>query len=104
TRERIHAGPALGCGAAGRRAPRVNTVHSLPVDFLYDEAGVPVRGSPEVSLGMFGSLVAPEVALIDVIVVLLFGVGKLSGLGMDLGSSVKEFRKAVKDEDDKKQE
>lgn len=53
---------------------------------------------------MFGSLGAPEIAIIGVIVVLLFGVGKLSGLGKDLGSSVKEFRKAVKDEDDKKQE
>lgn len=53
---------------------------------------------------MFGSLGAPEIAIIGVIVVLLFGVGKLSGLGKDLGSSVKEFRKAVKDEDDKKPE
>jgi sec-independent protein translocase protein TatA len=53
---------------------------------------------------MFGSLGAPEIAIIGVIVVLLFGVGKLSGLGKDLGSSVKEFRKAVKDDDDKKQE
>jgi sec-independent protein translocase protein TatA len=50
---------------------------------------------------MFGSLGAPELIIIGLIVVLLFGVGKLSGLGKDLGSSVKEFRKAVKDEDDK---
>ncbi len=51
---------------------------------------------------MFGSLGAPELIIIGLIVVLLFGVGKLSGLGKDLGSSVKEFRKAVKDEDDEK--
>lgn len=50
---------------------------------------------------MFGSLGAPELIIIGLIVVLLFGVGKLSGLGKDLGSSVKEFRKAVKDEDAK---
>ena len=53
---------------------------------------------------MFGSLGAPELIIIGLIVVLLFGVGKLSGLGKDLGSSVKEFRKAVKDEDDKPQQ
>ncbi len=50
---------------------------------------------------MFGSLGGPEIAIIGVVVILLFGVGKLSGLGKDLGSSVKEFRKAIKDEDDK---
>ena len=48
---------------------------------------------------MFGSLGAPEIAIIGVVLILLFGVGKLSGLGKDLGSSVKEFRKAIKDED-----
>ena len=53
---------------------------------------------------MFGSLGAPELIIIGLIVVLLFGVGKLSGLGKDLGSSVKEFRKAVNDEDDKPQQ
>ena len=49
---------------------------------------------------MFGSLGAPELIIIGIIVILLFGVGKLSGLGKDLGSSVKEFRRAVKDEDE----
>lgn len=49
---------------------------------------------------MFGSLGAPEIAIIAVVLILLFGVGKLSGLGKDLGSSVREFRKAVKDPDD----
>ncbi len=52
---------------------------------------------------MFGSLGAPELLIIGLIVVLLFGVGKLSGLGRDLGSSVKEFKKAIKDDDDKPQ-
>lgn len=53
---------------------------------------------------MFGSLGAPELIIIGVIVILLFGVGKLSGLGKDLGSSVKEFRKAVKDEEKPEQQ
>lgn len=49
---------------------------------------------------MFGSLGAPELIIIGLIVVLLFGVGKISGLGKELGSSIKEFRRAVKDPDD----
>ncbi|MBN9491737.1 twin-arginine translocase TatA/TatE family subunit [bacterium] len=53
---------------------------------------------------MFGSLGAPELIIIGLIIVLLFGVGKLSGLGKDLGSSVKEFRKAVKDEEKPEQQ
>jgi sec-independent protein translocase protein TatA len=51
---------------------------------------------------MLGPLGAPELIIIAVVVVLLFGVGKLSGLGRDLGASVKEFRKAIKDEDSDK--
>jgi sec-independent protein translocase protein TatA len=50
---------------------------------------------------MFGSLGAPELIIIGLIIVLLFGVGKISGLGREVGSSIKEFRKAVKDEDAK---
>lgn len=49
---------------------------------------------------MFGSLGPLELGIIALIVILLFGAGKISGLGKDLGSSIKEFRKAVKDEDD----
>lgn len=51
---------------------------------------------------MFGSLGTPEIVIIGVVLILLFGVGKLSGLGKDLGGSVKEFRRAVKDEDAEK--
>ena len=51
---------------------------------------------------MFGSLGPLELGIIALIVILLFGVGKISGLGKDLGTSIKEFRKAVKDEDDPK--
>jgi sec-independent protein translocase protein TatA len=52
---------------------------------------------------MFGSLGAPEIAIIAVVLILLFGVGKLSGLGKDLGTSVREFRRAVKDPDKEKE-
>jgi sec-independent protein translocase protein TatA len=51
---------------------------------------------------MFGSIGPLEIGIIALVVILLFGVGKLSRLGGDLGSSIKEFRKAVKDEDGEK--
>lgn len=37
----------------------------------------------------------PELILILVIVLILFGPGKLTGLGSSLGKSIKEFRKAT---------
>jgi len=48
---------------------------------------------------MLGSLGGPELAIIAVVIILIFGVGKFSSLGKDLGTSIKEFRRAVKDED-----
>ncbi len=48
---------------------------------------------------MFGTLGAWEIGIIAVVIILIFGVGKISGLGRDLGSSIKEFRRAVKEED-----
>ena len=48
---------------------------------------------------MFGTLGAPELLIIGAVVILIFGVGKISGLGKELGTSIKEFRRAVKDED-----
>lgn len=48
---------------------------------------------------MFGISV-PQLIIILVIVVLLFGTKKLKGLGGDLGSALKGFKKAVSDEDD----
>ena len=49
---------------------------------------------------MFG--ISPmQLLIILVIVVLLFGTKKLRGLGGDLGSAMKGFKKAMQDEDDK---
>ncbi len=42
-----------------------------------------------------------QLAIIAVIVVLLFGTKKLRNLGSDLGSSIKGFKKAITDTDDK---
>ena len=43
-----------------------------------------------------------EAGIILVIVILLFGVGRISRLGADMGHAISEFRKAVsyKEEDD----
>ncbi|MDZ7279859.1 Sec-independent protein translocase subunit TatA [Pantoea eucrina] len=43
-----------------------------------------------------------QLLIIAVIVVLLFGTNKLRNLGSDLGSSIRGFKKAMSDEDDKK--
>ncbi|MGE3075398.1 MAG: twin-arginine translocase TatA/TatE family subunit [Dehalococcoidia bacterium] len=48
---------------------------------------------------MLGPLGGPEIAIIAVVIILIFGVGKFSTLGRDLGTSIKEFRKAVKDDE-----
>ncbi len=50
-------------------------------------------------LGPFG---VPELLLILVIVVLIFGVGKLPEVGGAVGRGIREFRKATKDEDETK--
>lgn len=42
-----------------------------------------------------------QLLIVVVIVVLLFGTKKLSSLGSDLGASIKGFKKAMSDEDDK---
>ncbi|KAE9530182.1 twin-arginine translocase TatA/TatE family subunit [Testudinibacter aquarius] len=42
-----------------------------------------------------------QLAIIVLIVVLLFGTKKLKSLGSDLGESVKGFKKAIKEDDQK---
>lgn len=53
---------------------------------------------------MLGPLGGPELLIILAIVILIFGVGRISGIGKELGSSIKEFRRAVKDEDKEKEQ
>lgn len=44
-----------------------------------------------------------QLLIILVIVVLLFGTKKLRGMGGDLGSAIKGFKKSVKDETEEKE-
>jgi sec-independent protein translocase protein TatA len=52
---------------------------------------------------MFGSLGFPELLVILVIVILIFGTSRIPELGRGLGEGIKNFKKAVKgEEEDKK--
>ena len=44
-----------------------------------------------------------QLLIILAIVLILFGAKRLKNVGGDLGSAIKGFKKAVKDEDDKKE-
>jgi len=40
-----------------------------------------------------------ELLIILLIVIVIFGAGRIAGIGGALGSSIREFRKSVRDED-----
>ncbi|MCB8966599.1 MAG: twin-arginine translocase TatA/TatE family subunit [Ardenticatenaceae bacterium] len=46
---------------------------------------------------MFGSLGTPELLIILVVVLLVFGVGRVSKLGSELGKGIRAFREGVRD-------
>lgn len=47
-----------------------------------------------------GDIGAPELIIILVIIILLFGPGRLQGAGKALGESISGFRRAIRDEPD----
>lgn len=49
---------------------------------------------------MFETIGAPELLIIGLVVILLFGVGKIGTMGKELGTSVKEFRRAMREDDE----
>jgi len=46
----------------------------------------------------------PELVIVLVIVLLIFGVGRLGKLGKDLGEGIREFRKGISGDDEEKAE
>ena len=51
---------------------------------------------------MFGSLGFGEILLILLIVILIFGTSRIPELGRGLGEGIKNFKKAIKGEEDEK--
>jgi sec-independent protein translocase protein TatA len=47
---------------------------------------------------MFGTLGAPEVVLILIVFVLIFGTSRLPQLGRGIGEGIRNFKKAMKEE------
>lgn len=52
---------------------------------------------------MFGSLGFPEMLLILLIVILIFGTSRIPELGKGLGEGIKNFKKAVKGDEEKEE-
>lgn len=46
---------------------------------------------------MFGNLGAPEIILIIIVILILFGAKKIPELAKGIGKGMKEFKKAVKE-------
>jgi sec-independent protein translocase protein TatA len=53
---------------------------------------------------MFGQLGVPELLLILAVVLLLFGVGRVSKIGRELGTGIREFRQGLSGDDEKEEE
>lgn len=53
---------------------------------------------------MFGQLGVPELLIILVIVLVIFGAGRLTEIMSAMGKGVREFRKAAAEDEDKKPE
>lgn len=46
---------------------------------------------------MFGSIGAPEVIVIVVVALLLFGAGRIADIGKGLGQGIKNFKQGLKE-------
>lgn len=57
-----------------------------------------------VNLAFLPNIGIPELALILLIVLLVFGANKLPKIAKDLGSGIREFKKSISGENDEKKE
>jgi sec-independent protein translocase protein TatA len=53
---------------------------------------------------LFKSFGLPELLIILVVVVLLFGVGRITKIGKELGNGIRSFKEGLQPKDDKKEE
>ncbi len=49
-----------------------------------------------------GGIGTPELLIVLAVVVLLFGVGRVSRIGGEMGSAIREFRKGLKGDEEEK--
>ncbi len=49
---------------------------------------------------MLSNIRLPELIIILVIIVLLFGIGRLTKVGGEIGGAIRSFRKGIKGEDE----
>ncbi len=60
-------------------------------------------GMNPISMAIFGGLGVPELVVIFLIVLILFGANKLPKIAKDIGSGIREFKKSVSGESDNNQ-
>jgi len=53
---------------------------------------------------MFGSLGVPELLLILLLVIIIFGAGKLPQLGKGLGEGIRNFKAAIRNDSEEKKD
>lgn len=59
-------------------------------------------GSP--NLAFIGGLGIPELVIIFLIVLVLFGANKIPKIAKDIGGGIKAFKKSISDDDDDKKD
>ncbi len=58
-------------------------------------------GINDLEIAIIGGLGAQELVVIFLIVLVLFGAGKIPKIAKDLGSGIREFKNSLNDNDDK---
>jgi sec-independent protein translocase protein TatA len=91
------------CGGEGGGCPAPEAVE---VNARINEtAAIRGRTEPLMSLqfALFGPIGLPEMLIILVIIMLIFGASRLPEIGKGIGQGIKNFKSSVKDVDETKQ-